>query len=201
MTQARRRMPADERRDSIVAAASHLFAQRPYAQVSTVEIARAAGVARGLLNHYFGDKRGLYLEVVRRSVLLPELEQLSPDRAPGPLPTRIDAAVHWFLDSVDAQATTHFAVAGSEAVADDPEVAAIVDEGTDLAARHVLRLIGLDPTDELAMAHVRCYAGLVRATLREWSVRGTLTRPQAHSLLRDVLLVLTEGTLLAPPSR
>ncbi len=187
----RRRLPPDERRESILHAAARLFGERPFAQVTTVEIAREAGVARGLLNHYFQDKRGLYLEVVRRSVLLPELETLSPARTSGSLADRVDAAVQWFLDSVDAQATTYFAVVGSEAVADDPEVAALVDHGADLAARHVLHLVGLDADDPLEMARVRCYAGLARATLHEWSVRHTLSRQQAHELLRDVLLFLT----------
>ncbi|WP_300388145.1 helix-turn-helix domain-containing protein, partial [uncultured Nocardioides sp.] len=44
-----RRLPPDERREQIVACAVRLFGQRPYAQVSAAEIAREAGIARGLL--------------------------------------------------------------------------------------------------------------------------------------------------------
>ncbi|MBN9618575.1 MAG: helix-turn-helix transcriptional regulator, partial [Actinobacteria bacterium] len=66
-------MEPDARREQILECATELFGERPYAAVSTGEIAREAGVARGLLNHYFGTKRDLYLEVVRRMVLLPEL--------------------------------------------------------------------------------------------------------------------------------
>src|ERR1700732_1109937 len=65
------RLEHDERRGQILACARRLFSERPYAAVSTTEIAREAGVARGLLNHYFGTKRDLYLEVVRSLVRMP----------------------------------------------------------------------------------------------------------------------------------
>src|SRR3984893_9951805 len=66
-----RRMEHDERRDQILVCARRLFSERPYASVSTTEIAREAGIARGLLHHYFGTKRELYLEVVRTLVRMP----------------------------------------------------------------------------------------------------------------------------------
>jgi AcrR family transcriptional regulator len=195
----RRRLPPDERRELIVASASRLFERKPYSQVSTVEIAREAGIARGLLNHYFKDKRGLYLEVVRRAVLLPLLETLpSPDG--GTSREQVDAAVAWFLDSVDAQAASYFTVLGSEGVAHDPEVAAIIEEADDLAARRVLQLVGLDEDDDLARAMVRCYGGLAKATLREWIRGQTLSREQAHTLLSEVLVFMTEN-VLAPGGR
>ncbi|WP_287931940.1 helix-turn-helix domain-containing protein, partial [Arthrobacter sp.] len=57
--QRRQRLSPDERREQIFACAQRLFAQRPYEDVSATDIASAAGVARGLVNHYFGNKRGL----------------------------------------------------------------------------------------------------------------------------------------------
>jgi AcrR family transcriptional regulator len=65
------RLERDERREQILACARRLFSERSYATVSTSEIAAAAGVARGLLHHYFGTKRELYLEVVRTMVGTP----------------------------------------------------------------------------------------------------------------------------------
>ena len=59
------RMDYDERRRLILDAATGLFLRRPYGQVSISDIADAAGVAKGLLHHYFGSKRDLYLQVVR----------------------------------------------------------------------------------------------------------------------------------------
>lgn len=189
-----RRLPPDERREQIVAAAARLFQRQPYAQVSTVEIAQEAGIARGLLNHYFQNKRGLYLEVVRRSVLLPDLE-VPPSAVSGSVKERVEVAVAWFLDSAEPQAASYATVAGSEGVARDAEVAAILDEADDLAARRVLEVVGLDPDDDVARAQVRCYGGMAKATVQEWSRRGSLSRDQAHALLRDTLLFLVDDVL------
>ena len=48
-----------------------MFGEQPYATVQMAELAREAGVARGLLNHYFGTKRDLYVEVVRAMMIVP----------------------------------------------------------------------------------------------------------------------------------
>src|SRR5947209_12784124 len=65
------RLEHDERRRQILTHARRLFSEHPYAAVSTADIAREAGVARGLLHHYFGTKRDLYLEVVRTLMRMP----------------------------------------------------------------------------------------------------------------------------------
>ncbi|WP_435769481.1 TetR/AcrR family transcriptional regulator [Nocardioides sp. SYSU DS0651] len=189
----RRRLPPDERREQILTAAERLFAERPYADVSTTELARAAGVARGLLNHYFGDKRALYLEVVRRAALLEGLEDV-------PLPTgslaeRVEEAVTWFLGSITPQRATYLTVRAAEGVGEDAEVRAILDGAHDLAARRVLEMVGGDPDDEAARAVVRAFGELARGAIREWSRDGTLTRDQAHLLLREALLAIVDDVL------
>lgn len=189
----RRRLPPDERREQILAAAERLFAARPYAEVATTGIAREAGVARGLLNHYFGDKRALYLEVVRRAALLPTLEDV-------PLPTgsleeRVEVAVTWFLGSITPERATYLTVRAAEGVGEDAEMRAILDEAHDLAARRVLEMVGGDPADRAARATVRAYGELARGAIREWSRDGALTRDQAHLLLREALLVIVRAVL------
>ncbi|MET9969370.1 helix-turn-helix domain-containing protein, partial [Streptomyces sp. NPDC006356] len=53
----RRRMEPDARRAEILGVARRLFGANGYATVSTSDIAAEAGVARALINHYFGGKR------------------------------------------------------------------------------------------------------------------------------------------------
>src|SRR5689334_22696573 len=123
------RLSPDERREQIIEGAAKLFSTRPYSQVTTTDIAQAAGVARGLLNHYFSDKRGLYLEVVRRAVLLPTLEE------PPPTPTgtpaeKVNAAVAWFLDGIASQADAYLTVVETEGSADD--IAPILQHAEDV---------------------------------------------------------------------
>src|SRR5947209_14109124 len=137
----RRRLEPDARREQILECAVRLFGERPYASVSTTDIAREAGVARGLLNHYFGTKRDLYLEVVRALVTLPEMDDA--EAATGPLPERVQRSVDWFLDTVSVHAKTFVAVTGAEGVGDDPEMERILAVADDTAARKVLEMVGL----------------------------------------------------------
>jgi AcrR family transcriptional regulator len=170
-----------------------LFGERPYAAVSTADIAREAGVARGLLNHYFGTKRDLYLEVVRTLVLLPDLDEAIA--ATGPLRTRVQRSVEWFLDVVSVHARTFVAVTGAEGVGDDPEIERILAEADDAAARKVLETVGLDADVDEHRAVVRAYGGMVKAAVREW-VRGqTLTRDQVHLLLSQALITIVRDVL------
>ncbi|HVS28394.1 MAG TPA: helix-turn-helix domain-containing protein [Solirubrobacteraceae bacterium] len=53
-------------RDSLVAVARELFAERGYGDVPTEEIVRRAGVTRGALYHHFRDKRDLFHAVVEQ---------------------------------------------------------------------------------------------------------------------------------------
>jgi AcrR family transcriptional regulator len=59
---------AAETRQRLIAAAVDLFSTRSYDQVAASDIAKAAGVAHGLLFHYFGSKRGIYLQAIREAV-------------------------------------------------------------------------------------------------------------------------------------
>jgi AcrR family transcriptional regulator len=59
------RQTADERRDAIIVAALHAFAQGGYSGTSTESIARAVGVSQPYLFQLFGTKRELFLAVVR----------------------------------------------------------------------------------------------------------------------------------------
>ena len=63
----RKRLPAAERRESIVELARHAFAARGYDGVRTQDLASAAGVSEALIYQHFSSKRDLYREVVNRS--------------------------------------------------------------------------------------------------------------------------------------
>lgn len=191
----RRRLEPDERRAQILACAIDMFGERPYAAVSTAELAQRAGVARGLINHYFGNKRDLYLAVVRRMVTLPKLDNMVVPT--GSARERVDASVHWLLDTIAEHGSTWVKVTSHEGVGDDPEVQQILDAADDAAAERLLLMVGLADSAHGAelRAMVRAYGGLVKVAGREWITRGTLTREQVHELLCDMLLTLVTESL------
>ena len=55
------RLTPEQRREQILAAAHTLFAERPYDEVSVEDIASAAGVTRGLVHHYFGGRKDVFI--------------------------------------------------------------------------------------------------------------------------------------------
>lgn len=78
---------AADRRTRIVDAAYHVLAEQGYAAASIKTIARAAGVAPGLVHYYFASKDDLLIEVLRsvargrRMALDSFMAARQPDRA------------------------------------------------------------------------------------------------------------------------
>jgi AcrR family transcriptional regulator len=64
--QARQRVPAAERRDALIEAAIHEFAQTGYHGTPVDRIARRVGVAQPYVFSLFGSKRELFLQAVER---------------------------------------------------------------------------------------------------------------------------------------
>jgi AcrR family transcriptional regulator len=194
--QTRRRLEPDVRRGQILACAVRLFGERPYAEVSTTDIARAAGVARGLINHYFGTKKDLYLEVIRVMLTIPEVAVQSLPA--GDLRTRVDASVSWFLDVVSRHSTSWLAAATAAGTGRDVDVERVLAEAEDTAAEYVLIAVGLaevaEHREELR-GMIRAYVGMASATAKEWLNRDALTRAQVHLLLATTLLAIVEQVI------
>jgi AcrR family transcriptional regulator len=193
VSQRRRRLEPDARRGQILACAVRLFGERPYPEVSATDIAREAGVARGLINHYFGTKKDLYLECIRVMVTVPEV---AVERLPdGDLRTRVDASVSWFLDVVSRHSTSWLAAVSAGGVGRDADIDRVLTEAEEVAADSVLIAVGLADVDEHReelRGMIRAYGGLAKATAREWLERGALTRAQVHLLLATTLLAIVE---------
>jgi TetR/AcrR family transcriptional regulator len=67
MTVTRRRMPADQRRREVLAAAVAAFAEGGYAGTTTDDVARRAGVSQPYVVRMFGTKQALFLAVYEES--------------------------------------------------------------------------------------------------------------------------------------
>jgi AcrR family transcriptional regulator len=191
----RRRLEPAERRAEILAAARHLFGSGSYASVSTSDIAEAAGVARPLINHYFGGKRELYLEVVRQLMIVPApVTEALPDTT---MEQRLTIGVERWIDVVDRNRDAWLSVIGPESAGRDPEIERIMLEADEIAADRVLEAaLMTDVTegrDELR-AMIRSFGGMLRAASREWLIRGTLDRTALRTFLTDSILNLLKLT-------
>ena len=193
------RLDYDDRRAQILVAARRLFVQRPYSEVSMADLAEAAGVARGLLHHYFGSKRDLYLAVVRQLVQVPTM--------PLPEGAQIDVdadnvwelSVDGWMHLIEANRELWLAAIGAGGVGRDPELDEILDEARELTAERCLEALGIDPAgaSQEVRALVRAYSGLAEEATREWLERRRLTRDQTRALLRRALPLLLDELLPA----
>jgi AcrR family transcriptional regulator len=193
-----KRLDTAERRDQILAAARRLFSDRHYGAVSTADIAAEAGVTRGLVHHYFGGKRELYLEVVRSLLELPP-GLFEAELASGDTETALRAAVDRWLDVSERSGGVLLAAHGAQGFGRDEEVERIFDEARERTADAVIAI--LRPGRPVAAAPaelraaVRAYAGFVESATFDWLRGGPLRRAQLRELLVGGLLALDRDVI------
>lgn len=189
------RLDYDDRHAQILSAARRLFCSRPYSEVSMSDLAEAAGVTRGLLHHYFGSKRDLYLAVVRQLIKIPAMPL--PDARGLERESVWDQSVDGWMHLIEANRDLWLTAVGAGGVGRDPELSQILDEGREATAQRCLEALGIsraDTTEEMRSV-VRAYGGMVEEVTREWLERGRLTRAQARVLLRGALPLMIEQLL------
>lgn len=146
-----------DRRQSLISSARTLFAQRPYQDVTTTEIAKKAGVAYGLIAHHFENKRGLYLAVMNEIALEIGAVQLSPPPPGGTLVDRLRHALRSHISYVDGYADSFVAFLRGD-LGSDPEQQSAVQNLRWLGAQRILLALGI----------VEPIAPTLRTAMRGW---------------------------------
>ena len=192
------RLGPGPRREQILDAANALFAERSYDEVSVEDIASAAGVTRGLVHHYFGGRKEVYIALLERLGAVREQELRQPVGRSAR--ARVADSVSRWLDWTEANRTIWLAtIARGEDIA-DPDVrrvvAGLVRRAVALVAAHHADIAEDSPRLRHAL---ECWTGLNRAATRRW-LRGETTREATHELLASTLehVLRTFGTPPAP---
>lgn len=123
---AKRRLSTDARREQLLAAGASLLAERPVDEVSIEEIARAAGVSKGLLYHYFPTKKDFLIAALERGQ-----EELATLTAPDPdLPPaeQLTASLDRFLTFVEEHEAAYATIFRSRG-GGDQEIQAVLEAG------------------------------------------------------------------------
>ena len=122
----RRRLSPGDRKKEILAAAARAFSEQSYDDVHVDAVARDAGASRALVNHYFRDKRGLFLAVIQQLVeRLPRIVRSDLDL---PCEEMVAANTAAWLDLIEADRRTFLLFAGGGPLGSDPEFEALVDQ-------------------------------------------------------------------------
>lgn len=176
-----------DRRALLINAASELFTERAYDEVTTVEIAKRAGVAYGLIAHHFLNKRGLYLATVRAAAdRLRAVRDIAP--AGDTLIEKVRDAVGRHISYIDENAAQFVALMRG-GIGSDPEVLAIIEELRWESAQYVLgELCVTEPVAPVLRAAMRGWVGYLYEVVLDRLVHPEL--PQAH------LVELVSATLV-----
>jgi AcrR family transcriptional regulator len=167
------RLENEERRERLIALGRDLFSIHPYDALSIDDIAAAAGVSRGLLYHYFPNKREYYVAVVRAAAEeMRELTTPDPDLPPlEQLLRSLDA----YLDYAEQHAEGYKAVLLG-GIGSDEEVRQIAEEMRALNARRIFDGLGIEEPPPALRLAVRAWVGLVEAASLDWLAHRDVSR-------------------------
>jgi AcrR family transcriptional regulator len=194
------RLAPVERRAQVLDAARRVFVRDGFAEASTAAVAREAGVTRGLVHHYFGSRRELFLAVLAElaerlpAAIRTDLDGLS-------LEETVEANSNALLDAVERDRDAWLALLA--AAGPDPEVEAILGRARDQAVDRMLvnQAAATPPSDELRLV-LRVFLGAAEAALAEWALHGRATRAQTQAIVKGTLLAMVREVLPGvPPAR
>ena len=182
-----KRMDGYERREQIISVAMRLF-EKGFSEVSIGEIADAAGVARPLIHHYFGTKRDLYLEVVRRLSHIPAVVPAGIKGAT--LDERIDASIAHYLTVAWRHRNIWVSTIAIDSGSSFDDVGKIMREADLVAVNRMLDALdirGDGPKERKLAVHMLAYGALAKVASRLWLKEQSLTRDEVHLLLTSTL--------------
>ncbi len=161
------RLSPDERRAQLVDIGVDMLADRSLDELSTDEVARRAGISRGLLFHYFDSKRDFY-----RSVVQQECDDFAaatePDPSLEPVPW-----LRSFIAGFAAYVTEHrrvYLVLVRGAGGSHPAVEDVVESTRNTLARRVeegQRRLGMPDSPRLLVA-ARAWMAFAEEAVTSW---------------------------------
>ncbi len=173
VAEARRSRPPSDKAERIVEAMRLSVARRGTAGSTFDQVAREAGVSRGLLHYYFGSKEHLLVEAARRDFEL-RMEVLERQLAAA---TTADDFVHLMARHLE------------ERVSEDPDLVTLIFELFNLSRRN--GDIAVEYSELMLQSRAKV-AGMLATAQRE----GVLHLSAAPESVAEILFALADGLAL-----
>ncbi|QIS05973.1 TetR family transcriptional regulator [Nocardia brasiliensis] len=184
------RLSPDERRVQLITLGAEMLAERALEDISVDDIAKQAGISRGLLFHYFASKNEFH-EAIALHVNSEFLTAIAPDRSLGLFDMLRDAVERYVAYVEENQAAYHAVLRGPFSY--KPGTLTLVNESRSAIAEIVLAEtpIPLDDPDRprLALA-VRGWIAFVEETILTWISDKPVSREQLIELIVESLPAL-----------
>ena len=177
------RLDVDTRRRRLLERGADLFARHSYDQLSMAGIARAAGVSKALLYHYFPSKQAYFGAVLAEGAA----ELVGVVDADAPPAEQLDAFLGWIDQRGDAYANL---VRGAA-----PEVRDLMEAIRGATAQRIRDALPGEPPPRRRTA-VAAWLWFMDGAILDWVAHRDLERDE----LRELLLRALEGALGEPLS-
>jgi AcrR family transcriptional regulator len=184
-TSGRIRMSPESRREQLLELGTQLLSTRTLEEISIEVLAEEAGISRGLLYHYFGNKQEFHVAVVRRAV-----EQLVAITAPRDIEDPLEqlaVSLGAYLDYVVDNYTGYVSLVRAAAGGND-ELRAIYEDGRRALVDRIFEVTGPDGLDALGVADTPAvrlltdgWSAMTEAVIVAWVTDD-------HGLSREALL-------------
>jgi AcrR family transcriptional regulator len=189
MSNDKARLPRDERRAQLLAAALEVFTAAGYHSAAMDEIADRAGVSKPVLYQHFPSKLDLYLAVLDTHIdslvfAIQRAIQSTPDNA-----KRVQATIGAYFDFIEAEGEA-FRLLFESDMNVEPAVRERLNRMTYDCAAAVSAVISLDTglPQEAAMLLGVVLIGSAQVTARHWLERDSkLSREQAQALATNII--------------
>ena len=183
------RLQTDERRRQLLDAGTRVFTERSYDDASMADVARAAGISKGLLYHYFPSKRDLFVATLEAAAAeLREITQPDPALPPAEqLVGVLDAYLSWIDEHADSYAKL------LESATSSDDVRSYMEEMRSSTVERMLGVLvkGGDPAAIRTALHG--FLWFIDGACLDWLAHRDLARDQ----LRDLLAATFASTVAA----
>jgi AcrR family transcriptional regulator len=181
------RLQTDERRRQLLEAGAKVFTERSYDDASMAEVAREAGISKGLLYHYFPSKRDLFVATLEAAAA--ELRDITEPDPSKPVPEQLNAILDTYLAWIEDHADSYAKLLESATGSDDVRsYMAQMRAGT--VERILATLVkGGDPAAIRTAVHG--FLWFIDGACLDWLAAKDLTRDQ----LRDMLVTTFAGAI------
>ena len=184
------RLGVEERRRQLLAMGTELFTRHSYDELSMADIARHAGISKGLMYHYFPSKQDYFVATLQQAAA--ELAAvIEPSGAGSPL-EQLTASVDAWLTWIDGNSEAYAKL--MQSATSVGEVSELIEGIREATAQRILAGLSpeADPPPAMRSA-VKGWLWFMDGALLDWVAHRDLER----SALRDQLLGTLLGALAA----
>jgi AcrR family transcriptional regulator len=193
------RLAVDERRRRLLELGSDLFTRFAYDELSMAKIAKAAGISKALLYHYFPSKEAYFVATLEEKAN--ELQQRTVPNPDLPPFEQLSASLDEYLKWIEENAGSYDKMIRNAGAA--PEVRALLDRVRTQTANRILTGLSPDgPPSPLLRTAIRGWLGFLDGSCLDWVNHDDVDRETLHGLLLSTLIasVLAVGEGPQPPT-